>query len=64
MTFLEYLIDNGKEFERFDFNSPDEAYNFGVKIRYNIEMEGDADTIEVDISNTVVRVKVLEPVLV
>lgn len=64
MTFLEYLLENNKEFERFDFETPDQAYQFGVKIRNNIDQEGDSDTIEVEISNTVVRVRVLEPVLV
>jgi hypothetical protein len=63
MTFLEYLVDNNN-LERFEFNSPDEAYNFGVRLRDIIAVEGDDECIEVDISNTVVRVRLNEPAIV
>jgi hypothetical protein len=57
MTFLDYLISAGGNSERFDFDTPDEAYNFGTMMRSRIAAEGDSKFLVVDISNTVVRVK-------
>ena len=45
--------------ERHDFDTPDEAYAFGQKIRDNIAKECYTDKITVSISNTVVRVKII-----
>ena len=60
MTFLDYLTANGNESERFDFNSPDEAYQFGNGLRGIIDSEGESKFLNVDISNTVVRVRLKE----
>ena len=64
LTFLDYILSNKNDMERFDFQTPDEAYAFGQKIREVIKQEGDSECIEVDISNTVVRVKAVNPVAV
>lgn len=56
MDILDYLVTSGSEMERFDFDSADEAYAFGTKLRSNIQMEGYFEAIEVKVSNTVVRV--------
>lgn len=56
MTFLDDLISAGGNSERFDFATPDEAYNFGTMLRARIAAEGDTPFLVVDISNTVVRV--------
>lgn len=60
MTFLDYFTAHGQDVERFDFDSPDEAYQFGNKLRKIIEKEGETKFIEVEISNTVVRVRLTE----
>ena len=56
-NFLDYL--RGASRERFDFSTPQEAYEFGTTIRANLIIEG-IDCVEVDISNTIVRIKVLQ----
>lgn len=59
-TFLDYLVANGSDHERFDFSTPDEAYEFGTRLRMNIEAENAHSgvcNLEVSISNTVVRVR-------
>ena len=56
-NFLDYL--RGASKERFDFATPQEAYEFGTTLRANLNLEG-IDSVEVDISNTVVRMKVLQ----
>ena len=60
MTFLEYLNSQGNTHERFDFPDNDSAYNFGTRLRDQIKEQGDSDVISVDISNSVVRVKLIE----
>lgn len=64
MTFLDYVLSGEGEFERFDFENPDDAYNFGWALREQIEREGDSDCISVEMSNNVVRVRLLNPVTV
>ena len=63
MDILDYLVTSGNEMERFDFDTPDEAYHFGNQLRENIQMEGYYDAIEVKISNTVVRVFICQEAL-
>ena len=60
MTFLEYILSGQGDFERFDFKTADEAYQFGIRLRDIIEQEGDDESIQVEISNTVVRVRLME----
>jgi len=60
MDILEYLIATGSTVERFDFDTHEEAYEFGHKLRENISSEGYSDCIEVKISVTTVRVYVNE----
>lgn len=60
MTFLDYLTSKGSDSERFDFSSPDEAYNFGNRLRDIIKSEGESKFLDVNISNTVVRVRMKE----
>ena len=64
MTFLDYLLSGEGEFERFDFDNPTDAYNFGTSIREQVKEQGDEECVQVDISNTVVRVRLLNPVAV
>jgi hypothetical protein len=64
LSFLDYLLTSKNESDRFDFQTPDEAYAFGNKLREQIKLEGDSEVIEVSISNTVVRVRAVNPVAV
>lgn len=64
MNFLDYILSTKNDYERFDFDSPQDAYSFGTKLREIIAEEGDEESINVEITNTVVRVRVLNPVMV
>jgi hypothetical protein len=61
----EYLKTAPNNKEAFEFSSPVEAYNFGVKLRENIIKEQDVkfwsecEGIDIDISNNIVRIKLL-----
>jgi len=57
LSFLDYLISKGKDNERFDFDNNDDAYEFGTRLRKQIEEQGDSAIIDVSISNSVVRAK-------
>ncbi len=56
--YYKYLEGNGGK-ERYDFSTPDEAYNFGQELRRNIAKEFYTGKIEVSISNSVVRAKIV-----
>jgi hypothetical protein len=59
MTYFDYLESN-KGAERYEFDTPTLAYEFGTTLRRNIQKEGSTEYIEVDISGCVVRVKLLD----
>jgi hypothetical protein len=61
--FLGYLVGSGKTVERFDFDTVDAAYEFGTQLRELIEQEGTSESIDVKISNTVVRAYLLDQVI-
>lgn len=56
--YYKYLQDMGGK-ERHDFDDADEAYAYGTTLRENIAKECHTDKIEVNISNTVVRVSII-----
>jgi len=59
-SVVDYLVSNGSSMERFDFDHPDEAREFARKLRFIIDDEnahGMEDQIHVEVSNTVVRVR-------
>jgi hypothetical protein len=57
-TILDYLEACGTDQDRFDFDHPDRAYAFGNQLRENAKREGVDKRLFVEISNSVVRVKV------
>jgi hypothetical protein len=64
-TLEEYLKSAPQQKEMFEFDCPKDAYNFGVKLRENVIKEQDVkfwnecEGIAIDISNNVVRIKLL-----
>ena len=57
--YFKYLNAMGGK-ERYDFDTIDEAYEFGQNLRKNIEAECYMDQISVQINNKVVRVNILD----
>lgn len=64
-TFEEYIASLPGKKEVMEFDTPNEAYEYGNKLRENVAKEqgvkhwSQVEGISIDISNTVVRIKVL-----
>ena len=59
-SMLEFLNGCTNKTDIIYFNDPNDAYNYGTKIRENLESEDiDESEIKVDISGNVVRIKVV-----
>jgi hypothetical protein len=58
-TMLDFLNGCPNKTDIVYFTDPVDAYNYGVKVRENIENEDIDEEIVVDISGTVVRIKVI-----
>lgn len=58
--YYKYLSQLEGRKDRTDFDTPEEAYDFGQKLRANIKAECYEDKITVSISTTVVRARIIE----
>jgi hypothetical protein len=59
MSIIDFLSESGGV-TRFDYDSPNEAYTKGRRMRRNIQNEGLADKVTVEISNTIVRLRLIK----
>lgn len=58
-TMLEFLKGCKNRMDVIEFGTPNDAYNYGVKVRENLELEDNDEEIVVEISGNVVRIKVV-----
>lgn len=56
LSIIDFLTESGGT-ERFAYDSPSEAYIKGTRMRRNIKNDGLADKVTVEISNTIVRLR-------
>lgn len=66
MTILDFINGCKNKTDIIYFNDPNDAYNYGKKVRENIEIEKFDNEIIVDISGNTVRIKAVaeEPIYV
>lgn len=58
ITFYDFLVEEGGVFKH-DADSPEEAYEYGHKLREVIEQEGFSEMISVEINVFTVRARVI-----
>jgi uncharacterized protein YuzE len=58
-SLLEFLKGCPKNMDIIYFENPNDAYNYGNKVRENIELEDLDEEVIVDISGNVVRIKIV-----